>query len=87
MHSAFYPLADARPVDRRDFCAFGWPQGGVCEQCRTLKKKIQNKNQNHVMTEGANMHYSAHNAAVCQSFNSVPLVMRYDKSSAGEKII
>lgn len=52
----------------------------------TKKKKNQNT-KNHVMTQGANMHYSAHNAVVCQCFNFVPLVIRYDKSSAGEKII
>lgn len=78
-----------RPVDCRVFCALGWPQGGACEQCWTFKEKIQKKKnqntKNHVMTQGANMHYSAHNAVVCQSFNFVPLVIRYDKSSAGEK--
>lgn len=29
------------------------------------------------MTEGANMHDSAHNTVICQSFNIVPLVIRY----------
>lgn len=42
-HSAFSPLADARPIGCRVFCTLGWSQGGACEQCWTLKKEIQKK--------------------------------------------